>query len=55
MSAGEGSEDSECIGMCEFDPDSGVCLGCGRLPECTEAAAAAASRDAGGANASAAD
>lgn len=31
------NEEPECIGMCEFDPESGVCLGCGRLPECTAA------------------
>jgi predicted Fe-S protein YdhL (DUF1289 family) len=36
MSSGE---EPECIGTCEFDPDSGICLGCGRLPECAAAAA----------------
>lgn len=25
--------DSQCLGICLIDPDSGACLGCGRLPE----------------------
>lgn len=25
--------DPQCLGMCMIDPDSGVCLGCGRAPE----------------------
>jgi uncharacterized protein len=25
--------DSQCLGICMIDPDSGACLGCGRLPE----------------------
>ncbi|WP_200385857.1 DUF1289 domain-containing protein [Rhodocyclus tenuis] len=33
------SEEPECIGMCEYDPESGICLGCGRLPECAAAGA----------------
>lgn len=27
------SNDVQCVGICMIDPDSGVCLGCGRLPE----------------------
>lgn len=33
------NEEPECIGMCEYDPESGICLGCGRLPECAAAGA----------------
>ena len=25
--------DSQCLGVCMIDPDTGACLGCGRLPE----------------------
>ena len=25
--------DPQCIGVCVVDPDTGACLGCGRLPE----------------------
>lgn len=25
--------DPQCLGMCMIDPDTGVCLGCGRAPE----------------------
>ncbi|WP_194786565.1 DUF1289 domain-containing protein [Rhodocyclus gracilis] len=32
------SNEPECIGMCDYDPESGICLGCGRLPECAAAA-----------------
>lgn len=27
------SNDTLCIGVCLIDPDTGVCLGCGRTPE----------------------
>lgn len=27
-----GDEDIACLGLCMDDPDSGVCLGCGRRP-----------------------
>ncbi|HEY5762284.1 MAG TPA: DUF1289 domain-containing protein [Rhodocyclaceae bacterium] len=27
------SNDSQCVGVCMIDPDTGACLGCGRLPE----------------------
>ena len=26
-------DDLQCLGMCMIDPDTGVCMGCGRLPE----------------------
>jgi predicted Fe-S protein YdhL (DUF1289 family) len=41
------SEEPECIGICDYDPDSGICLCCGRLPECS---AAAGNASAGGEN-----
>lgn len=25
--------DTQCLGLCLIDPDTGACLGCGRLPE----------------------
>ena len=25
--------DSLCVGVCMIDPDTGACLGCGRIPE----------------------
>lgn len=28
--------DPQCLGMCMIDPDSGVCLGCGRAPALEE-------------------
>lgn len=27
------SDDTLCVGVCMVDPDTGVCLGCGRTPE----------------------
>lgn len=27
------SNDVQCVGVCIIDPDTGACLGCGRLPE----------------------
>lgn len=27
------SNDAQCVGVCIIDPDTGACLGCGRLPE----------------------
>jgi hypothetical protein len=27
------SEDIACLGICIVDPDTGVCMGCGRGPE----------------------
>lgn len=27
------SADIQCVGVCIIDPDTGACLGCGRLPE----------------------
>ena len=27
------SNDAQCVGVCMIDPDTGACLGCGRLPE----------------------
>ena len=42
------NEEPECIGMCEFDPESGVCLGCGRLPECTAAGTSVLASGSGG-------
>lgn len=27
------SADLQCLGVCIIDPDTGACLGCGRLPE----------------------
>jgi hypothetical protein len=27
------SRDAQCVGICMIDPDTGACLGCGRLPE----------------------
>jgi hypothetical protein len=27
------SNDAQCVGICLIDPDTGACLGCGRLPE----------------------
>jgi len=26
-------EFNPCIGICEYDPETGICLGCGRLPD----------------------
>lgn len=25
--------DPQCVGVCLIDPDTGACMGCGRLPE----------------------
>ena len=25
--------DQQCIGVCMIDPDTGACMGCGRLPD----------------------
>jgi hypothetical protein len=27
------TNDAQCLGMCMIDPDTGACMGCGRLPE----------------------
>lgn len=42
-------EDYPCVGVCEDDPDSGYCIGCGRppLPGYGPAAAATASAQPG--------
>lgn len=43
-------DDYECIGICEIEPESGICLGCGR-PLREEAPALAAEAQAAGASA----